>query len=309
MRSDSLQGVIAFVQVVEAGSLTLAAERIRVTTSAVGKSITRMERRLGVRLLNRSTRRLSLTSDGEAYYKACVAALSEIDAAQAQLAARRQVPSGRLRIDLPLAFGRRCVAPVLFDIVRKYPALTLEATFNDRHSDLIEEGLDLTIRLGELRDSAGLVARKLFVQRSTVCASPAYLERCGVPADIDQLAEHTHIVYGREGVITPWRLQDGKGRLRTLTPRGNIVLGHGEPLLDAVLAGLGVAYLPTWLIAEHLQRGELVTLWPDSFIENIPVHALWPKTRSLAPKVRVVVDALVERFSPPPWDGVAGIRP
>jgi DNA-binding transcriptional LysR family regulator len=192
MKSDSLQGIIPFVQVVEAGSLTLAAERIRVTTSAVVKSIARMERRLGVRLLNRSTRRLSLTSEGEAYYKACVAALAEIDAAQAQLAAHRQVPSGRLRIDPPLAFGRRCVVPVLFEIVRRYPGLALEATFNDRHSDLIEEGFDLTIRLGELRDSAGLVARKLFVQRSTVCASPAYLKSRGRPADIDEFAQDTH---------------------------------------------------------------------------------------------------------------------
>jgi DNA-binding transcriptional LysR family regulator len=261
-----------------------------------------MERRLGVRLLNRSTRSLSLTAEGEAYFKACKAALSEIDAAQAQLAAHLGVPSGRLRIDLPLAFGRRCVAPVLFEIAAKFPELTLEASFNDRRADLIKEGLDLTVRLGELGDEAGLVARRLFVQRSTVCASPDYLSRKGAPDDIEDLANHTLAVYGRDGVISPWTLRDHTGRPRTLRPRGGIVLGHGEPLLDATLAGLGIACLPTWLIHEHLKRGELKTVWPDCFADNIPVHALWPKTRTLAPKVRVVVDALVERFSPPPWD-------
>jgi DNA-binding transcriptional LysR family regulator len=305
MRSDGLQGIIPFVQVVEAGSFTLAAERLRLTTSAVGKSIAQMEKRLGVRLLNRSTRSLSLTSEGEAYYKACTAALSEIDTAQSQLAAQRQAPSGRLRIDLPLAFGRRCIAPVLFEIVRQYPDLSLEASFNDRYVDLVEEGLDLAIRVGELGDGVGIVARKLFAWRSTVCASPAYLMTNGVPADIDDLmGGHTLVVYGRGGTISPWLLRDRDGRSRTVTPHGRIILGHGEPLLDAVLAGLGVAYLPTWLIGDYLKRRELVMVWPDSFVENFPVHALWPKTRSVAPKVRVVVDALVERFSPPPWDQV-----
>jgi DNA-binding transcriptional LysR family regulator len=302
MRSDSLQGIIPFVQVVEAGSFTLAADRLRLTTSAVGKSIAQMEKRLGVRLLNRSTRSLSLTSEGEAYYKACTAALLEIDTAQSQLAAHRKVPSGRLRIDLPLAFGRRCIAPVLFEIVRQYPDLSLEASFNDRYVDLVEEGFDLTIRVGELGDGAGIVARKLVVWRSTVCASPAYLKKNGVPADIDDLAEHTLVVYGRGGTIAPWLLRDRNGRSRTVIPRSRIILGHGEPILDAVLAGLGVAYLPTWLIADDLKRRELVMVWPDSFVENLPVHAMWPKTRSVAPKVRVVVDALIERFSPPPWD-------
>jgi DNA-binding transcriptional LysR family regulator len=201
-----------------------------------------------------------------------------------------------------VALGRRCVAPVLFEIAAKFPELTLEASFNDRRADLIEEGLDLTIRVGELGDEAGLVARRLFVQRSTVCASPAYLSQNGAPADIDDLANHTLAVYGRDGVIAPWALRDRAGRPRTLTPRGGIVLGHGEPLLDATLAGLGIACLPTWLIHDHLKRGELTAVWPDCFVDNIPVHALWPKIRTLAPKVRVVVDALVERFSPPPWD-------
>jgi DNA-binding transcriptional LysR family regulator len=302
MKSDSLQGIIPFVRVVEAGSFKLAAERLRLTTSAVGKSIAQMEQRLGVRLLNRSTRSLSLTSEGEAYFKACTAALSEIDAAQAQLAAHRGVPSGRLE-DRSAAGVRpalRCADAVRsrWEISRTGAGGIIQrpALGRDRR------GPRSDIRMGELGNEAGLVARKLFVQRSALCASPAYLTRRGVPADVDDLARHTLAVYGREGVITPWLLRDRAGRSRTLTPRGGIVLGHGEPLLDAALAGLGIAYLPTWLIHDRLMCGELMTVWPGGFVDNISVHALWPKTRSLTPKVRVVVDALAERFSPPPWD-------
>lgn len=302
MRMDSLQGLLPFVQVVEAGSFTHAAERLRLTTSAVGKSIAQMERRLGVRLLNRSTRSLSLTSEGEIYYQACKAALSEIDSAQAQLASHLGVPSGRLRIDLPLAFGRRCVAPALFELIGRYPALTLEASFNDRRTDLIEEGVDLAIRMGDLGNEAGLVARRLFVQRSTVCASPAYLATNGAPIDADDLPRHRLVVYGRNGVIAPWTIRDRAGTLKSIVPRGTIVLGHGEPLLDATLAGLGLAFLPTWLIHDHLRRGELLPVWPEQFVDNIPVHALWPKARTPVPKVRVVVDWLAASFSPVPWD-------
>ena len=302
MKLDSLQGIIPFVQVVEAESFTRAAQRLHLTTSAVGKSIARLEGRLGVRLLHRSTRSLSLTHEGEVFYHACVAALAEMEAVQARLAQYRQEPSGRLRIDLPLAFGRRCVAPALFDIANKYPELTLDASFSDRHADLIEEGLDLTIRIGEVGDHAGLVARKLFVQRSTVWASPAYLQRHGMPKDLNDLTKHKLLAYGRDGFITPWHLRDENGRLKTLTPRAAVVLGHGEPLLDATLAGLGLAYLPTWLVADDLKRQRLVAVWPDAYVDNLPVHVLWPKTRSLAPKVRLVVDTLVTRFSPPPWE-------
>jgi DNA-binding transcriptional LysR family regulator len=302
MKPDSLQGILPFASAVEAGSFTLAGRRLGVTTSAVGKSIAQLERRLGVRLLNRSTRSLSLTSEGEAYYKACVAALAEIDAAQALLAAHRQVPSGRVRVDLPLAFGRRCVAPILFEVISRYPQLALEVAFNDRRVNLIEEGVDLAIRIGRLGDSTGLIARRLFVQRSTLCATPGYLERHGRPANLDELSRHAAIVYGRDGSLSPWTLREPNGRSVVITPPARIVLGHGEPMLDAVLADLGIAYLPTWLAADHLRRGAITLVWPQYFIENELVHALWPKTRTLAPKVRVVVDALLERFAAPPWD-------
>ena len=302
MESANLQGIVAFVQVVEAGSFTGAGERMHVTKSAVGKTIAQLEQRLGVRLLNRTTRSLSPTSEGVSYYEACVRALAEIEAAHSLIALRRQVPSGRLRVDVPLAFGRRCVAPVLFDLSRQFPDLTVEISFNDRRVDLIEEGIDLAIRMGDLDDSMSLAARRIYAQRSAICAAPAYLENHGRPRSIEDLAAHSVIGYGRDGVVRPWTVRHSDGHLGKFVPKARLVLGHGEPMLDAALAGCGIAFLPTWLAADCLKSGELEMVLSDCLVENVAVHAIWPVTRNLAPKIRVVVDALVERFSSPPWD-------
>ncbi|BAB49674.1 LysR family transcriptional regulator [Mesorhizobium erdmanii] len=302
MEPIDLQGIVAFVQAVEAGSFTGAGERLHVTKSAIGKSVAQLEQRLGVRLLNRTTRSLRPTSEGVSYYEACVRALAEIEAAQSLLAARRHVPSGRLRVDVPLAFGRRCVAPVLFEISRKFPELTVEISFNDRRVDLIEEGIDLAIRMGELDDSLSLAARRIYAQRSAICAAPAYLEEHGRPRSVEDLAHHSVIGYGREGVVSPRVIRHGDGRQTTFAPKARLVLGHGEPMLDAALAGCGIAFLPTWLAADSLRHGDLEMVLSDCEVENIAVHAVWPVTRALTPKVRVVVDALVEHFSAPPWD-------
>ncbi|CAH2405056.1 LysR family transcriptional regulator [Mesorhizobium ventifaucium] len=302
MESASLQGVLAFVQTVEAGSFTGAGQRLHVTKSAVGKAVAQLEQRLGVRLLNRTTRSLSPTSEGLGYYEACVRALSEIEAAQSLLAAHRLVPSGRLRVDVPLAFGRRCVAPVLFDISKQFPDLTIEISFNDRRVDLIEEGIDLSVRMGDLDDSLSLAARRIYAQRSAICAAPCYLEKHGRPRSIEELANHSVIGYGRDGIVRPWTVRHADGHVGKFVPRPRLVLGHGEPMLDAALAGCGIVFLPTWLAADSLKSGELETVLSDCLVEDIVVHAVWPVTRSLTPKVRVVVDALIEHFSSPPWD-------
>lgn len=304
MESADLQGIVAFVQTIEAGSFTGAGERLRVTKSAVGKSIAQLEQRLGVRLLNRTTRSLSPTSEGLSYYEACVRALCEIEAAQSLLASRRQVPSGRLRVDLPSAFGQRCVAPVLFDISKRYPDLAMEISFNDRRVDLIEEGIDLVIRMGELDDSLSLAARRLYVQRSAVLAAPAYLDEHGRPRTIEELAGHELIGYTRNGIAHPWTIRQADGHIGKFTPRARLVLDNGEPMLAAALAGCGITFLPTWLAADSLKSGALEMVLSDRLVENIAVHAVWPVTRALTPKVRVVVDALVEHFSAPPWDAV-----
>lgn len=305
MDADGLKGILAFVHTVEAGSFTAAAGRLRVTKSAVAKSVAEAERRLGVRLFRRTTRSLSVTGEGEAYYRACVRALAEIDAAQAALAAGRQEPAGRLRIDVPLSFGRRCVAPVLFDLATRHPALEIEISFNDRRVDLVEEGFDLAVRLGELDDSAGIAARRLGTQRSVLCAAPAYLDRRGRPATVEELAGHAMIAYGREGVVRSWLVPGADGRPLPFKPAARLVLGHGDPMLDAVRAGQGVSFLPTWLVAEDLKRGALELVLDGEPIETGVFHAIWPAPRTLAPKCRVVVDALVGRFAAPDWEWAA----
>jgi DNA-binding transcriptional LysR family regulator len=308
-----LQGIVAFVQTAEAGSFTLAGQRMGLSKSAVAKAVARMERRLGVTLINRTTRRLSLTAEGRSFHESCLKALGEIDAAEALLASRRRVPSGRLRVDLPLSFGRRIVAPILLELGERHPELQLEISFNDRRIDLIEEGVDLAIRMGELGDSTGLIARRLFRQRSVICAAPSYLARRGRPATVEALADHACLRFGREGRIVDWRLAapaDNPRSSRSLMPGGRLIIGHGEAILDAALAGHGLAYLPTWLMGEELKRGALEMVLSESAVEEFDVYALWPRTRDLAPKIRVVVDELVGRFSPvPPWDAAPDAIP
>ncbi|RUX73402.1 LysR substrate-binding domain-containing protein, partial [Mesorhizobium sp. M7A.F.Ca.CA.004.08.2.1] len=166
----------------------------------------------------------------------------------------------------------------------------------------IEEGIDLAIRMGELDDSLSLAARRLYAQRSAICAAPDYLDRHGRPQSVEDLADHSVIGYGREGIVRPWVIRHSDGHLATFMPKARLVLGHGEPMLDAALAGCGIAFLPTWLAADSLKSCDLEMVLSDCLVENIVVHAVWPVTRALTPKVRVVVDALVEHFSAPPWD-------
>jgi len=296
----TLSGILAFVEVAEAGSFTRAAERLRLTKSAVGKSVAQMEQRLGARLINRTTRSLSLTADGEAYYEACARALSGIADAQNLIAEQRQRPAGRLRVELPLAFGRRRVVSVLLGLAKTYPALRLEIGFNDRRVGLSDEGIDLTIRIGQLDDNTGLVARRLCSQRSLLCAAPAYLDAFGWPNTSEELGAHALLVYGRNDFLNPWRLPDGSGGTTLYRPAPKMVLGDGEALYDAVLAGCGVAFLPTWLIGDALADGRLLPVTSDMPVETAPIHALWSATRTMPPRLRVAIDTLVAHFATTP---------
>ena len=202
---DRLNGIEAFVQAAEAGSFALAAERLRLTRSAVGKSIARLEARLGVRLFHRTTRQQSLTDDGQAYYDRCVRALAELQAAEAELDSGRREPQGRLRVTAPLVFGRHCVAPVLRELAGRYPQLEVDISFSDRVVDLIDEGYDLGIRVGDLPDSSSLAARRLGLQTMGIGASPAYIAAHGRPVTAQEMQAHAGIIYARGGVTRPGR--------------------------------------------------------------------------------------------------------
>lgn len=298
---SQLQGISAFVYSVEAGSFTAAAARLGVSKSATGKSVARLEERLGVRLLQRTTRSLSLTTEGEAYYQSCLKVLEELDTAEALLASRKRVVSGKLRINLPVSFGRMCVMPVLMRVVACHPELDLDISFTDRRVDLVEEGIDLVVRLGDPGNQANLVGRRIGTQRSVICASPAYLERRGLPATVEDLGDHDCLAFSRDGRPLPWVVigPDGKPELLVIRPRHTV--SHGEALRDAALAGLGVACLSTWLVSEDIRLGCLRVLPISAPLEDATVSALWPGSRDLSPKLRVVVDALIEALqsSPP----------
>ncbi|MGM3275215.1 LysR family transcriptional regulator [Ralstonia sp. 24A2] len=285
---DKLDGVATFVQVVEAGGFALAAERLGLTRSAVGKAIARLEARLGVRLLHRNTRHQVLTTEGQGYYERCVRALAELDAAEADLDNGRVEPSGRLRVSVPEAFGHLCVAPILLGLTRRYPQLHIDLSFSDRYVDLIEEGFDLAVRIGTLHDSGTLAARYLGTQHVSIGASPAYLQQHGIPGSLEALDGHIGIARSHAGGPAPWDVQAaGVG------VRAQISMDDVQAIAAAAIDGYGLAWLPSWLLARHVQSGALVPVLESYRVSSQEIHAVWPQVRHLRCKTRVAIDALV----------------
>jgi DNA-binding transcriptional LysR family regulator len=295
--NDRLAGIDTFVQAVDAGSFALAAERLGLTRSAVGKTIAKLERRLGARLFQRTTRQQSLTEDGQAYYERCVRALAELDAAEAAFDSGRREPGGRLRVSAPLLFGRVCVAPVLAELAKNYPKLQVEMSFSDRVVDLVEEGFDLAVRIGPLRDSASLAARRLGSQAMGICASPAYLAQRGTPRSPAEFEGHTAIVYGLNGSSATWRVRAADGELREPVIASRLRFDDVQAIADAAVAGHGLAWLPCWLMGPRLASGELVLVTSSRDTVASDVHAVWAQSRYLPSKTRVAIDRLVERVA------------
>ncbi|WP_233496858.1 LysR family transcriptional regulator [Dyella sp. AtDHG13] len=290
---DKLDGIATFVQVVEAGSFAVAAERLNLTRSAVGKIIARLEARLGTRLLQRTTRAQNLTEDGQAYYDCCVRALAELDAAEVMLEGGRQQPRGRLRVSLPIAFGHLCAAPVLMELARQHPGLSVDMSFSDRRVDLIEEGFDLALRIGELRDSSSLSARRLGLQYMSIGASPAYIARHGMPTQLHELEAHATIAYSRAGVAAPWDMRDDAGHTTRVRIQPQLSTDDVQMIATAAIAGFGLARMPSWLLARYVKTGELVTVKGRCSQAPQDIHVVWPTTRYMPSKTRFAIDALV----------------
>ncbi|MDQ1158975.1 DNA-binding transcriptional LysR family regulator [Sphingomonas sp. SORGH_AS 950] len=300
---SQLQGIAAFVHTVETGSFTAAAARMGLSKSATGKGVARLESRLGVRLLNRTTRSLSLTADGQDYYQSCVAILEELGTAEARLGLGRDNLSGTIRINLPISFGRLYCMPILTALAARHPALRLDVTFADRRVDLAEEGIDLVVRLGHPGDQSSLTGRRVAWQRSVICASPTYLERHGRPGTVDDLTKHDCLAFARDGRPLPWTVIGDDGAARALAIEPRHVISHGEALRDAVVSGLGLAYLSTWLAADDLRCGHLEALPISTPNEEAAISILWHRTRERSHKVRFVANALIAAFTPiPPWE-------
>lgn len=280
MATPRFDGVELFLQIVESGNLTDAAERLNLTRSAVGKGLARLEARLGTCLLQRSTRRQRLTEDGQAYYEHCLRALAELEAAESVLESGRQQPRGRLRVSVPLAFGHHYAAPALWGLMESYPELEIEICFSDRMIDLAQEGFDMAVRIGPLPDTDRLSARRLGQQAMGLAASPAYLQRKGAIECIEDLAAHRGIAYR----------SNTTHRSRLASP---LIVDDLQALADAAIAGVGLAWLPSWLIAHYALRGQLEAVLPSYRDQPAPIHVVWPTAVHMPAKTRCAIDALV----------------
>ena len=282
-----------FVKAVDLGSFAAAAAALDLSGPMVGKHVRFLEERLGVRLINRTTRRQSLTDFGRAYYERCRIVLAEAEAADALATDQLSEPRGKLRVTMPAHFGRHCVTPVLLELARRYPTLELDLSLSDRFADLVEDGFDLAIRTGTLHDRAGVIAHRVARQRMIVCASPAYIERFGLPVRLDDIAGHQAIIYRRLGhVLQPWLFPRDDGSLAEIAPVGRLRLDDLDAIADAAIDGMGLAWLPYWLVRQRIEAGRLVRLLGDHPDYLYDCNALWLQTPHLPLKVRLAVDAL-----------------
>jgi DNA-binding transcriptional LysR family regulator len=301
MAIDRMKDISVFVHVAEAKSFTAAAERIGLSRSAVGKSIVRLEDRLGVRLLQRTTRSVSLTGEGAAFHERCVRLLADLDEAEMAMLSHSQAPRGRLRLDLPVSFGRLHVLPILNDFMRKWPEISVSASFGDRYVDLIDEGVDLAIRIGGSEDSR-LMTRLLAPHRLVTCASPSYFASRSPPQTIEQLTDHSCLAFVHGGRPVEWRFSEN-GQSRSVAINGRFAATNAEALRDATLAGYGIARLATFLISDDLRAGRLVPVLERVDADGPPIRAVYPSSRHLSPKVRTFIDELLNEWRPePPWD-------
>ncbi|RJT31998.1 LysR family transcriptional regulator [Mesorhizobium waimense] len=289
---DNLDGVSVFVEAVEAGGFARAAERLALTRSAVGKTIARLEARLGVRLFHRTTRSQGLTEDGQIYYERCLRALEELRAGEALLESGRREVRGRLKVSLPLLFGRHCVEPVLLELARQHPSLELDLRFSDSVVDLVAERFDLAVRNGTPGEGSGLSTRKIVSQKKIVCASPSYLATRGTPTDIASLLDHDALVYWRNDQPFPWTFHDESGRAIVAKLKWRLQFDNQEAIADAAVQGMGVAWLPSWLVSDQLEAGHLVTLLDQFQSLALDTYAVWPSAQYIPMRLRAAIDTL-----------------
>lgn len=299
---ENLTDIAVFVRVVTRGSFTLAADDLQLSRAVVSKYVSRLEERLGARLLHRTTRRLSLTEAGAALFEASRGALERIEEAEATVARLQSEPRGRLRVSAPMSFGILYLGPVVADFARKCPAVNLELTFDDRFVNLVEEGVDVAIRIGALSDSS-LVARKLSSTRLVACASPEYLAERGEPEMPEDLASHNCLLYSYFSSANVWRFTGPDGREIPVAVGGNLRCNNGIVLAAAAAAGMGVLLSPTFYVGALLRAKKLKTILARYRLPELGIHAVYAQRAHVPPKVRAFTDFLSQRFGrKPEWE-------
>jgi DNA-binding transcriptional LysR family regulator len=297
---DRLRAYEMFMTVVSKGSFSKAADQLDTSPANVTRYINDLEGYLGCRLLNRSSRKLSLTESGEALFERCKSILAEIAETEALVSSAAVQPRGRLRINAPLSFGILHLAPLWPEFIRRYPELELDIALIDRVVDIVEEGYDLAIRISRA-GSTNHAARKLASSHNVLCAAPAYLKRCGTPQTPADLKDHECITYIYSG--DEWSFTDSAGKSHQVKVKGKVHTNNGDTARAMALSGYGIIWQPTFLIGADIASGALVPLLPDYKLPDIDVLAMYPSRRHLSVKVRVMIDFLVEAFAgTAPWD-------
>lgn len=293
---DRFQAMQTFVAVVDANSFTLAAERLDLPRTTVTTTIQNLERSLQVRLLNRTTRRISLTPDGAAYYERCVRLLADLEETEAALRDGARGPKGRLRIDVPASIGRMILIPEVCDFCSRYPDIELAVGMGDRPVDLVQEAVDCVIRVGELPDST-LVARRIGTFQLITCASPDYLARAGEPLSIDDLQNHQAVHYfsGRSGRNFDWEFEID-GTVRQVKMNGRVAVNDSYAYIECALQGFGVIQAPRFMVQDDLDAGRLREILAHCNVPAMPISVMYPQNRHLSPKVRAFVDWVAELF-------------
>lgn len=300
---DKLDAMAAFTKVVALGSFAEAGRQLGLTRSAVSKGVIELEQILGARLLDRTTRKVSVTEAGLAYYERCLAILADIEETELQVSRLHDEPKGTLKVNAPMSFGILHVGTAVADFMAGYPDLKVELSLNDRFVDPVEEGFDVTIRIAELKDSS-LIARKLAPSRRVLAASPGYIRRHGRPESPDDLINHHCLNYGQTTLMQRWNLTDG-GKALSVPINSRLCANNGDVLRHAALAGQGITKLPTFLVGPDIEAGRLEVILEDFPPSDLAIYALYAPNRFLAAKSRLFIDFLVDRFGPkPPWDAL-----
>ncbi len=290
---DKLGEMTMFTRTVDEGSFSAAARALKLTPSAVSKQVSRLEDRLGARLLNRTTRRLSLTEEGRAFHGRCVQILAEIEEAETAVTELHAAPRGTLRVAAAVAFFNHRVMPLLPEFLARYPEVHFDLVMTDREVDMVDERIDAAIRFGRPREMT-LIARELTVSRRVICASPAYLARHGTPKTPADLARHNCLTLSTRPEFNVWEFGDRpEDHLRV---SGNVELNQADALYDACLAGIGLARVAGYLVDDDIEAGRLVPVLTEQLKEASTLYVVYPHRRHLSPKVRAFVDFLVAKF-------------
>jgi DNA-binding transcriptional LysR family regulator len=287
---DRLDAMTVFVRIVETGSLSAVAREVGATQPTISKQLTALERRLNTRLLNRSTRKLSLTESGTVWYERCKRIVEDVRDAEGVIGRLQTTLTGNLHINTSIAFGQMFMTPMLLQFQREYPDVVIELNLNDRFVDLVEEGVDVAVRMGRLPDSS-LVARKLGATRRVTVATPGYLRQHGTPMTPNDLATHNCLLYGYLSTANEWQFRGPEGEMRVKVA-GNFKSNNGHALGQALLAGVGIAVTPDWLVAEHLRSGEVEAILQQYAPLPLEINAVFPSNRLLSAKVRTLIDFL-----------------